>query len=77
MPVKVGVSIATRCERSRVGGLLSAHVGNIVLSTGYPPAYPRRWGKVVDKGVFALKREGYTTRVGQSGAKWGERDVPG
>lgn len=44
----------------------------MALSTGYPPDYPRLRDKVVDKGVFALKREGYTTRVGQNGAKWGE-----
>lgn len=58
-------------------GDLSAIVGKFALSTGYPPAYPPWRRKVVDKGLFACEREGYTTRVGQSGAKWGERHVPG
>lgn len=60
-----------------IWGELSAFVGKSALSTGYPPPYPRARRKVVDKGLFACEGEGYTSRVGQSGAKWGERHVPG
>jgi MraZ protein len=40
------------------------------LSTPYPPAGGKSW----IKGLRDLAAEGYTTGVGQSGAKWGEEE---